>query len=65
MKKFLQEKSKITLPMFIHRNDMYSMFESTWYGWKTKVDEIIASEQIEVKKSLVNVTEIEDKKIIK
>lgn len=47
--------------MFIHRNDMYSMFESTWYGWKTKVDEIIASEKIEVKKSLVNVTEIEDK----
>ena len=30
---------------------------------KTKVDEIIASEQIEVKKSLVNVTEIEDKKL--
>lgn len=63
MKKFLQEKSKIIFLCLFIVMTCTACSNPRGTDGKTKVDEIIASEQIEVKKSLVNVTEIEDKKL--
>lgn len=63
MKKLLQEKSKIIFLCLFIVMTCTACSNPRGKDGKTKVDEIIASEQIEVKKSLVNVTEIEDKKL--
>lgn len=63
MKKFLQEKSKIIFLCLFIVMTCTACSNPRGTDGKTKVDEIIASEKIEVKKSLVNVTEIEDKKL--
>lgn len=63
MKKFLQEKSKIIFLCLFIVMTCTACSNPRGTDGKTKVDEIIASKQIEVKKSLVNVTEIEDKKL--
>lgn len=63
MKKFLQGKSKIIFLCLFIVMTCTACSNPRGTDGKTKVDEIIASEQIEVKKSLVNVTEIEDKKL--
>lgn len=63
MKKFLQEKSKIIFLCLFIVMTCTACSNPRGTDGKTKVDEIIASEKIEVNKSLVNVTEIEDKKL--
>ena len=63
MKKFLQEKSKIIFLCLFIVMTCTACSNPRGTDGKTKVDEIIASEKIEVKKSLVNVTEIEDNKL--
>lgn len=65
MKKFLQEKSKIIFLCLFIVMTCTACSNPRGTDGKTKVDEIISSEKIEVKKSLVNVTDIEDKDLAK
>lgn len=65
MKKFFQEKSKILFLCLFVVLTCTACSNPRGSDGRVKVDEIIASEQIEVKKSLVNVSEIEDKKLAK
>lgn len=65
MKKFLQEKSRIIFLCLFIVLTCTACANPRGTDGKTKVDEIISIETIEVEKSLVNVTEIEDKKLSK
>lgn len=65
MKKFIQDKSRILFLCFFILLTCTACSNPRGQDGKIKYDEIISSEKIEVKKSLVNVTEIEDKKLSK